>query len=113
VRPARLNSRNQPNFSGPKNLGGAPKGNRNALKHGKYTGEVRALYAAVRMHVREGQALIALAKAIDIRIGRPRIVVTEYIRIKDSRFAPDGTKGSVSVARERWTTRRSSPTGCG
>ena len=38
---------------------GAPCGNRNALKHGKYTRERRALYAEIRDHIREGRALTA------------------------------------------------------
>jgi hypothetical protein len=35
---------------------GAPPGNQNALKHGKYTRERRALYRAVRAHIHEGRA---------------------------------------------------------
>ena len=37
---------------------GAPPGNSNALKHGKYTRERRALLAAVRTHIRKGRALV-------------------------------------------------------
>ena len=38
---------------------GAPPGNSNALKHGKFTRERRALLAEVRAHIRCGRALIA------------------------------------------------------
>jgi hypothetical protein len=38
---------------------GAPFGNRNAFKHGKFTRERRALYADIREHIRHGRALIA------------------------------------------------------
>ncbi len=38
---------------------GAPMGNRNALKHGKYTRERRALYAAIRAHIEAGRLLVA------------------------------------------------------
>ncbi|EAR52135.1 hypothetical protein OG2516_18760 [Oceanicola granulosus HTCC2516] len=37
---------------------GAPKGNRNALKHGKYTAEARALNAHVRDLLRKGREFI-------------------------------------------------------
>lgn len=42
---------------------GAPPGNRNAVKHGKYTRERRALYAEIRAHIREGRALTAAIEA--------------------------------------------------
>src|ERR1700749_72138 len=86
ARPARLNSKNSSNastVSAIKNRGGALRGNRNALKHGKYTREHLALYADVRAHIREGNALIALAKAIDVTLGKPRITITEHIRIEN------------------------------
>ena len=38
---------------------GAPFGNRNAFKHGKFTRERRALYADIREHIRHGRELIA------------------------------------------------------
>jgi len=41
------------------NKRGAPAGNRNALKHGKYTRERRALLATVRAHIQCGRALLA------------------------------------------------------
>ncbi|HET7334697.1 MAG TPA: hypothetical protein VFI93_06215 [Rhizomicrobium sp.] len=40
---------------------GAPYGNSNALKHGKFTQERRSLYAEIRSHVREGRALMETA----------------------------------------------------
>lgn len=42
---------------------GAPYGNANALKHGKYTRERRALLAEIRAHIREGRALTAAINA--------------------------------------------------
>jgi hypothetical protein len=42
---------------------GAPFGNHNAFKHGKFTRQRRALYADIREHIRRGRALIkALAR---------------------------------------------------
>ena len=38
---------------------GAPPGNQNALKHGKFTRERRAFRAAIRAHIERGRALIA------------------------------------------------------
>jgi hypothetical protein len=46
---------------------GAPRGNRNALKHGKYTRTRRAVLRAVREHIARGNALVALAAAINPR----------------------------------------------
>jgi len=42
---------------------GAPAGNRNALKHGRYTAKQRALEAQVRLVVRRARLHIALAEA--------------------------------------------------
>lgn len=44
-----------------KNRGGAPKGNRNALKTGLYSGETRARRAKVRLIVCHARQVIALA----------------------------------------------------
>ena len=38
---------------------GAPFGNRNAWKHGKFTRERRTLYADIREHIRRSRVLIA------------------------------------------------------
>lgn len=38
---------------------GAPSGNQNAFKHGKYTRARRALWADIRAHIRRSRALIA------------------------------------------------------
>jgi hypothetical protein len=38
---------------------GAPFGNRNAFRHGRFTRERRALYAEVREHIRRGRAMVA------------------------------------------------------
>lgn len=44
----------------PRHKGGAPKGNRNALKHGTHTADRRALFAALQAHIDEGRALLAV-----------------------------------------------------
>ena len=44
--------------------GGAPRGNQNRFVHGRYTRERRALYAAIRAHIREGRELIAWARLV-------------------------------------------------
>src|ERR1700749_4019506 len=46
------------------NKRGAPFGNRNALRNGKYTSEHRALYGAIRAHIREGQRLVAWVRLL-------------------------------------------------
>jgi hypothetical protein len=43
----------------PPHKGGAPKGNRNALKHGTHTRERRHFFAALNAHIAEGRALLA------------------------------------------------------
>jgi uncharacterized protein YjcR len=50
-----------------KNRGGAPKGNRNALKTGLHTGERREHDAAVRLRVRHARQAIADAFAAAAR----------------------------------------------
>jgi hypothetical protein len=116
VRSARLNSKNHRSPpSGLKNRGGAPRGNHNALKHGKYIGEMRALRTAIRAHIREGQALIVWAKAIDLHFGRRRVYITEYIDIENGEVVSrtHRAEGSISVAERCGITREPCPTGCG
>lgn len=36
---------------------GAPSGNRNALRHGRYSGERLMLLAEIRAHIKKGKAL--------------------------------------------------------
>ena len=50
-----------------KNRGGAPKGNRNALKAGLHTGEQRARNVKIRRLVRHARAAIAEAHAAAAR----------------------------------------------
>jgi len=47
----------------PRHKGGAPDGNRNALKHGTHTRDRRALFAALQAHLAEGRALLAALKS--------------------------------------------------
>jgi len=42
---------------------GAPKGNRNALKHGRFTKEMRAMRAQARMNLQKIKATLALLAA--------------------------------------------------
>ena len=42
--------------------GGAPKGNKNALKHGRYTAEAIAERRAIRMLLREAGELLELVR---------------------------------------------------
>ncbi len=46
-----------------KSKGGAPKGNSNALKHGRYTGDMRARRREVTALIRRVRATIAFAQA--------------------------------------------------
>jgi hypothetical protein len=75
---AELNSKNEKNFSAHteqlSKRHGAPPGNRNALRNGKHTREHRALYAAIRAHIREGQALIAWCRLLPVPKRVRRIV---------------------------------------
>ncbi|MGQ0740945.1 MAG: hypothetical protein ACT4OG_01430 [Alphaproteobacteria bacterium] len=47
-----------------KNRGGAPLGNRNALKHGRYRKEMRALGAMARERIQAARAAIAAAESL-------------------------------------------------
>src|SRR5579862_5172388 len=60
---AEVEPRLHENFSR-KPKGGAPRGNTNRLIHGKYTRERRALFAAIRAHIKEGRELIAWAALV-------------------------------------------------
>ena len=46
---------------------GAPKGNRNALKHGHYTAELRAFRRAVRELLQEADEAIELVDGVSMR----------------------------------------------
>ncbi len=46
-----------------KSKGGAPRGNSNALKHGRYTCEMRARQREIRMLIHRVNAAIAMARA--------------------------------------------------
>ena len=48
----------------PKRRPGAPKGNKNAWKHGARTREMDELRAEVRAHIRETRAAINFSKAV-------------------------------------------------
>lgn len=45
---------------------GAPRGNANALKHGKRTRQRRILYAEIRAHIFNGRALIAAIEEMNL-----------------------------------------------
>ena len=51
---------------------GAPKGNRNAVKHGQHTAEMRALRADVRFAVQKAKTLTAIAWATS---SKPQVVI--------------------------------------
>jgi hypothetical protein len=53
------------NFCSPSRpRGGAPFGNSNALRHGRYTREQRAFRAEVLAHLRDSKMLIAAVKRL-------------------------------------------------
>ena len=54
---------------------GAPAGNHNALKHGKFTRERYALYADVRAYVHEGRTAVAdvIAQGCGVKSANPEI----------------------------------------
>jgi len=61
---------------------GAPRGNRNAFKHGRYSKEVQDLMKSVAAWNRETRALLASAKATSGEKKRPirTFVATRYDR---------------------------------
>ena len=115
---ARLNS----NFSDTPRLpskGGAPLGNRNALRHGRYTREQRAFMAEVRAFLRECRATVAAAKAIPCRrvwiVERVHsvngavvrhTVVTKVRQPGSAKAAPESTLSSRAAQPHRWAGRR-------
>ncbi len=69
---------------------GAPFGNRNAFKHGKFTRERRALYADIRAHIRCGRALIAAFErgtALSPHFHLDRTILTSVNELIDIRIA--------------------------
>jgi len=59
--------------SPPKRRRGAPKGNKNALKHGRRTAEAVAHYAPVRAVLERARTLLALANGcVEIELARKR-----------------------------------------
>lgn len=73
---------------------GAPAGNRNAFKHGRYTRERRALYAAVRAHIEHGRALTAALDASDpCAFRKPDC---RHLPINAYNASPCGHEGAIS-----------------
>ncbi len=54
----------------PRRKPGAPRGNRNALKSGLYSGEVKALRLQVRMRIARLKLATAAAKLLAVQLGR-------------------------------------------
>ena len=79
-----------------------PPGNENAFKHGRYTTERRALHAAIRAHIREGRALIAWAKAIDVCLGEPCVTVAEHVGLDNGVVVSQRTVRTL-CRRETWS----------
>src|SRR5690242_19345193 len=62
---------------------GAPDGNRNAFRHGKYSRERLQLYADIRAHIRRGRALVAHFRARAALEGTTRrLTRTRVIRFR-------------------------------
>jgi hypothetical protein len=66
-----------------KNKGGAPKGNRNARKHGRYTKEIRVLRIAVRRMAAELKLAAALVKAEAARMD-----AGTFMRLREGGLSP-------------------------
>jgi hypothetical protein len=58
--------------------GGAPKGNRNALKHGRYTKEMFALRREARMNLQKIKATMALLAARAAELPPVTVRVTRH-----------------------------------
>jgi uncharacterized protein YjcR len=57
---------------------GAPKGNRNALKHGRYTKEMFALRKEARLNLRKIKATLALLAARSAELPPVTVRVTRH-----------------------------------
>lgn len=73
-----------------KNKGGAPKGNRNAFKHGRYTAERRARRKHERIMRRYARAMHKDAVAFRVKLsGELRALTQVALLLKPSRLRPN------------------------
>ena len=64
---------------------GAPKGNRNALKHGRYTKQMFALRKEARMNLRKIKATLALLAARSAELPPVTVRVTRHAAERDEK----------------------------
>ena len=64
---------------------GAPKGNRNALKHGRYTKEMFALRKEARLNLRKIKATLALLAARSAELPPVAVRVTRHAAERDGK----------------------------
>ena len=64
---------------------GAPKGNRNALKHGRYTKEMFALRKEARLNLRKIKATLALLAARSAELPPVTVRVTRHAAERDEK----------------------------
>lgn len=76
---------------------GAPKGNRNALKHGRYTKEMLALRAEARMNLQKIKASLALLAARSALVMPP----VRSLRVVPKDSAPPSGAARASASRGR------------
>ena len=83
---------------------GAPCGNQNAYKHGKFTRERRALYADIRAYVREGRVLMEELRRSATSIGSSVLTWSP-----SGWIAPDPTATTSSTSAAAISSTASSP----
>ena len=64
---------------------GAPKGNRNALKHGRYTKQMFALRKEARLNLRKIKATLALLAARSAELPPVTVRVTRHAAERDGK----------------------------
>lgn len=64
---------------------GAPKGNRNALKHGRYTKEMFALRKEARLNLQKIKATLALLAARSAELPPVTVRVTRHAAERDEK----------------------------
>lgn len=99
------NEINGPSYVKPK--GGAPKGNRNALRHGAYSAESIAFRARIRAFLRRNRELNALAK-VYLALRRGQELSGEWLAILRDIAMPSATE-SPSSAKPSAPKSRPSP----
>lgn len=77
---------------------GAPLGNRNALKHGRYTRERRALNAEVRAYIKRTRSLAAYLTAL-ARAAKSLAALERFTATRRAQTVPDVARSGAAPGR--------------